>query len=214
MDILQRIQASKVIPIAVINNADDMLPAARAVFDGGIDILEITLRTDAGLAAIKKAARECPDMLIGAGTVITLDQCKQCADAGAKFIITPGLNTEVLRWCSDNKMLLLPGCVTPTDIMTAMAYGFNTVKFFPAGVYGGLAALKSLASPFFEVKFIPTGGVSAKNMREYLSAPFVPAVAGTWLCDKADIAARNFDKIAALCKEARKLAEDVAGENA
>lgn len=209
MDILNKIYDSGIVPIAVINDADDMLPAARAIFEGGIDIAEITLRTDAGLAAIKKAAQNFPDMLIGAGTVITLDQCKQCIDAGAKFIITPGLNTQVLDWCSKNNITILPGCVTPTDIMTAMEYGIKTVKFFPAGVYGGLAALKSLASPFFEVSFIPTGGVSAKNMGDYLSAQYVPAVAGTWLCDKADVAAGNFEKITALCKEARRIVADV-----
>ena len=143
-------------------------------------------------------------MLVGAGTVITLDQCKQAVECGAKFIVSPGFDEEVVRWCVDNGVAVTPGCVTPTEITAAMKLGLKVVKFFPANVYGGLTALKALSAPFGGVKFIPTGGVNDKNLGEFISAPFVHAVGGSWVCPKADISAGNFDKITALCAEARR----------
>ena len=146
------------------------------------------------------------DMLVGAGTVITLEQCKKAVACGAKFIVAPGYSEEVVSWCVENDIAITPGCVTPTEIMAAMSHGLKVVKFFPANVYGGLSAMKALSGPFGGIKFIPTGGVNDKNLAEYISAPFIHAVGGSWLCAKADIAAHNFDKITSLCKEARKTA--------
>ena len=144
--------------------------------------------------------------MVGAGTVVTLEQCKTAVACGAKFIVAPGFDEEVVRWCVENNIPVLPGCVTPTEIMAAMKLGLHVVKFFPAGVYGGLKAMKALSGPFGSVKFVPTGGVNSENIAEYVAAPFIQAVGGSWICPKADIAAGNFDKITALCKEARAAA--------
>ena len=150
-------------------------------------------------------------MLVGAGTVVTLDQCKQALECGAKFIVAPGFDPEVVAWCVERNVPITPGCVTPTEIMAARKLGLNVVKFFPAGVYGGLKAMKALSAPFGGIKFIPTGGVDAKNLKEYLEAPFVHAVGGSWLCPKKEIAAGNFDVVTALCSEASEIVKEVRG---
>ena len=205
MEIIDRLAAAGVVPVVVINDAKDAVPTAKALLAGGIDVMEITFRTDAAADAIANVAKEVPDMLVGAGTVITLEQCKKAVDCGAKFIVSPGFDPVVVQWCVDNGVATTPGCVTPTEIMAAMKLGLRVLKFFPASVYGGLSAMKALSGPFGGVKFIPTGGVSAQNLAEFISAPYVHAVGGSWVCPKADIAAGNFDKITALCLEARKL---------
>ena len=125
---------------------------------------------------------------------------------GAKFIVSPGFDSEVVAWCVENDIPVCPGCVTPTEIMAAMKHGLKLVKFFPANVYGGLKALKSLAGPFVGLKFIPTGGVNTENIKEFIDTPFIHAVGGSWVCPKADIAAGNFEKITQLCKDARAAA--------
>ena len=141
-------------------------------------------------------------MLVGAGTVINLEQAKAVVEAGAKFIVSPGFDAEMVQWCVENDITVTPGCVTPTEIMGALKLGVDVVKFFPANVYGGLNAMKNLAGPFGGVKFIPTGGVNAQNIGEFAAAPFIHTVGGSWVCGKADISAGNFDKITALCREA------------
>ena len=194
------------VPVVVLDDAADAVPTAKALLAGGVDVMEITFRTAAAADSIAAVAKECPDMLVGAGTVITLEQCKKAVACGAKFIVAPGYSEEVVSWCVENNVAITPGCVTPTEIMAAMSHGLKVVKFFPANVYGGLSAMKALSGPFGGIKFIPTGGVNDKNLAEYISAPFIHAVGGSWLCAKADIAAHNFDKITSLCKEARKTA--------
>jgi len=206
MDVLKRISACGIVPVVVLDRAQDAVPTARAMLAGGVDVMEITLRTAAGLDAIRQVAAQCPEVCVGAGTVITLDQCKQAVEAGAQFIVSPGFSAEVVEWCIANNITVTPGCVTPTEITQALSLGLKVLKFFPANVYGGLSAMKALAGPFGDVKFIPTGGVSDKNLAEYVSAPFIFAVGGSWLCAKADIAAGNFDKITALSAEATKIA--------
>lgn len=203
MRVIEKLAAAGVVPVVVIENAKDAVPTAQAMLRGGIDAMEITFRTAAAQDAIEAVSKNCPDMLVGAGTVITLEQCKQAVARGAKFIVSPGFDEEVVRWCVENGVAVTPGCVTPSEIMAAMKFGLKVVKFFPANVYGGLAAMKALSAPFGSIKFIPTGGVSAQNAGEYISAPFVHAVGGSWLCPKTDIAAGNFEKITALCAEAR-----------
>ena len=205
-EILNRLSNAGVVPVVVLDKAEDAVPTAHALLAGGIDVMEITFRTAAAADSIAAVARECPDMLVGAGTVITLEQCKKAVDCGAKFIVSPGCCDEVVAWCVDNGVAITPGCVTPTEIMAAMARGLKVVKFFPANVYGGLSAMKALSGPFGGIKFIPTGGVNGQNLGEYIAAPFIHAVGGSWLCAKADIAAHNFEKITALCADARRTA--------
>lgn len=201
-EVLDRLANSGIVPVVVIEDVKDALPTANALLKGGVDVMEITLRTRAGLDAIRAVAAGCPDMLVGAGTVLTLEQTKQCVDAGANFIVSPGFNAEQVKWCVENGVAVTPGCVTPSEIMAAMAMGVKVLKFFPANIYGGLSAMKALSGPFGDVRFIPTGGVNGQNVSEYAAAPYVHAVGGSWLCAKADIAAGSFDRITALCEEA------------
>lgn len=203
MNILEKLGNSGVVPVVVIDDAKDAVPTAKAMLAGGIDVMEITMRTGAALESIKNVAENCPEVLVGAGTVITLDQCKAAVAAGAKFIVSPGFDEEVVKWCVENGIAVTPGCATPTEITMALKYNIKVIKFFPANVYGGLAGMKALAGPFGDVKFIPTGGVNAQNMAEYLAAPFIHAVGGSWICPKADISEGNFEKITALCAEAK-----------
>ena len=168
--------------------------------------MEITLRTAAALDSIRSVAAECPDMVVGVGTVLNLEQAKDAVEAGAKFIVSPGFDEETVKWCVENKIDVAPGCVTPTEIMAARKLGLRVVKFFPANVYGGLKAITNLAAPFTDMQFIPTGGVNTENIAEFVANPAIFAVGGSWICKKADISAGNFDKITELCKEARKQA--------
>ncbi len=199
----ERIYKCGIVPVVVLNNAEDAVPTAQALLAGGIDVIEITLRTSAGLESIHQVSMNCPEMLVGAGTVLTLDDCKACIEAGAKFIVSPGLNEEIVRYCLDHNILVMPGCVTPTEITKAMGYGLDLLKFFPANIYGGIAALKALSGPFPYLKFIPTGGVDQTNLAEFITTSNVLAVGGSWVCAKADIANHEFAKISRLAAEAR-----------
>lgn len=203
---LERLARAGVVPVVVIDDAKDAVPTANAMVAGGIDVMEITFRTAAAPEAIKAVAENCPDMLVGAGTILNVEQCKLAIEMGAQFIVSPGFDADVVRYCIENGVTVTPGCVTPTEITAAVKMGLKVVKFFPANVYGGLNAMKNLSAPFVGVKFMPTGGVNAANVKEYIDAPFIHAVGGSWVCPKADIAAGNFEKITALCKEARAAA--------
>ena len=207
MDVLSRLSRAGVVPVVVIDDAKDAVPTANAMVAGGVDVMEITFRTAAAPEAIKAVAENCPDMLVGAGTILNLEQCKLAVAMGAKFIVSPGFSDEVVGWCVENNIPVAPGCVTPTEIMGALKHGLKMVKFFPANVYGGLNALKNLAGPFVGLKFLPTGGVSNANIKEFIDTPFIHAVGGSWVCPKADIAAGNWDKITELCIGARKAAK-------
>lgn len=208
MNIMERLHRAGVIPVVVLENAKDAVPTAKALLDGGVDVMEITFRTAAAPDAIRAVAESCPGMLVGAGTVLNLDQCRQAAEQGAKFIVSPGFDDEMAAWCRERGMAVIPGCVSPSEIMAARKLGLNVVKFFPADVYGGLKAMKALSGPFGDVRFIPTGGVNGENAAEYLSVPFIHAVGGSWLCSKDDIAVGNFNRITALCREVRSLISD------
>ena len=207
MNVVERLANSIVVPVVVLDKVEDAIPTAKAMAAGGVDTMEITFRTACAPECIKAVAENCPDVLVGAGTIINLDQCKLAVEMGAKFIVSPGFSPEVVSWCVENNIPVLPGCVTPTEIMAALSHGLNMVKFFPANVYGGLNAMKNLSAPFGGLKFLPTGGVNASNIKEYIDAPFIHAVGGSWVCAKADIVAGNWDKITELCKEARKAAK-------
>lgn len=206
MDVLARLANAGVVPVVVLDDAKDAIPTAKAMLAGGIDVMEITFRTAAAPDSIKAVSENCPDMLVGAGTVLNVEQAKLAVSLGAKFIVSPGFDKDVVAWCVENGIAITPGCVTPTEITAAVNMGLKVVKFFPANVYGGLNAMKNLSGPFVGVKFLPTGGVNAGNLREYIDAPFIHAVGGSWVCPKADIAAGNFEKITALCAEARQAA--------
>ena len=207
MNVMERLASSVVVPVVVLERAEDALPTAQALLAGGVDTMEITFRTPCAADAIRAVAENCPEMLVGAGTVLNLAQAKLAVQMGAKFIVSPGFDPETVAWCIENGIAVTPGCVTPTEIMMAVNRGLKVVKFFPANVYGGLNAMKNLSAPFVGIKFLPTGGVNTGNIKEYVDAPFVYAVGGSWVCTKADIAAGQWEKITGLCQEARKAAK-------
>ena len=207
MDVLSRLANSVVVPVVVLDKVEDAIPTAKAMAAGGVDTMEITFRTACAPECIKAVAENCPDVLVGAGTIINLEQCKLAVEMGAKFIVSPGFSEEVVSWCVENGIPVAPGCVTPTEIMAALKHGLKMVKFFPANVYGGLNAMKNLSAPFVGLKFLPTGGVNSANIKEYIDAPFIHAVGGSWVCPKNEIAAGNWEKITQLCLEARKAAK-------
>jgi len=200
----ERLGNNAVVPVVVLDDESNAIPTAKALLAGDIDVMEITLRTATAMDAVKLVSKQCLEMLVGAGTVINVDQAKAAVEAGAEFIVSPGFDGELVQWCLDHDITVVPGGVTPTEIMAALKLGINVVKFFPANVYGGLNAMKNLSAPFGNVKFIPTGGVNTANIKEYMDAPFVHAVGGSWVCPKSEIAAGNWGRITALCLEARQ----------
>ena len=207
MTVLERFARVGIVPVVVLDDAKDAVATANAMLKGGVDVMEITFRTAAAPDAIAAVAENCPDVLVGAGTILNLDQCKLAVEKGAKFIVSPGFDADVVEWCIANGIAVTPGCVTPTEITMAVNRGLKVVKFFPANVYGGLNAMKNLSAPFVGLKFLPTGGVNTANIKEYIDAPFIHAVGGSWVCPKAEINAGNWDKITQLCKEARAAAK-------
>ncbi len=207
MTVMERLANSIVVPVVVLDKVEDAIPTAKAMAAGGVDTMEITFRTSCASECIKAVADNCPEVLVGAGTIVTLDQCKLAIEMGAKFIVSPGFSDEIVGYCVANGIPVAPGCVTPTEIMAAMKHGLTMVKFFPANFYGGLTALKNLAAPFGSMKFLPTGGVSNANIKEFIDTPFIHAVGGSWVCPKAEIKAGNWDKITELCIGARKAAK-------
>jgi len=186
MEILEEIKKIKLVPVTVFNNVDEVVPTLNALVEGGVPVTEICFRTDAALDAIKIANKECKNILVGAGTVINKEQAKQAIEAGAKFIVSPGLSLEVLKVCKDNNIPYLPGVVTPTEIMTALDNGLTYLKFFPAGVFGGLKAIKALSAAFPQVMFMPTGGVDLTNLKEFLEFKKIFAIGGSFLL-KGDV---------------------------
>ena len=197
MDILDRIGKIGLVPVVVMERAQDAPKVAKALMDGGLPIMEITMRTAAGIDSIKSVKESCPDMLVGAGTVLTLEQCMDSVKAGAEFIVSPGFNPTIVDWCVSEGVPITPGCVTPTEIEMALARGLKVLKFFPASVYGGIKACESLQGPYKSagVKFIPTGGVDLGNLDEYSSKPFIHAIGGGWLANGKAIASGDFHLI-------------------
>lgn len=188
----------QVIPVVVINDEKETIEILSKLREGGINCAEITFRTACAKEAIAIGTKAFEDMNIGTGTVINAEQAKSAVQAGAKFIVSPGFSDEVARYCTDEKIPYYPGCVTPTEIMRALSYGLNVVKFFPAGVYGGLKAMKALSAPFPQVRFIPTGGVDLSNLKEYLDFDKVYAVGGSFMM-KGDIV-KNCKEIVKICE--------------
>jgi len=169
-----------IIPVIKIDDAKNAVPLARALIDGGLPVAEVTFRTDAAEESIRQISREFPEMLVGAGTVLTTEQAERAKNAGAKFLVSPGFNPKTVKWAIDNNIPIFPGCITPTEIEAALEMGLTTLKFFPAQQAGGLAMIKALCAPYTNVKFIPTGGIDLINLAEYLSFPKVAACGGSF----------------------------------
>ncbi len=194
-----------VIPVVVINDPKDALPLAEALIEGGLPCAEVTLRTEAAVASIRLISQTYPDMLVGAGTVLTLDQVKRTAAAGAKFIVSPGFDPEIVDYCISEQIPVFPGCMTSSEIIQAVKRGLTAVKFFPAQPAGGPAMLKALSAPFPGLSFMPTGGIGPDNLADYLSLKPVLCCGGSWMVKQSLIQAGEFSKIASLAREAREL---------
>lgn len=182
----QRLLESKLVPVVVFKSIDEVNPVINALRDGGIKVVEICFRTECAYDGLVKAIKEYPDLLIGAGTVINKEQASKAISAGAKFIVSPGLSKEVAHVCKENNIQYIPGIVTPTEIMEALDLGIDHLKFFPAGVFGGLKALKAMSAAFPQVKFMPTGGVDNSNLKDFVHEKFIFAVGGSFFT-KGDI---------------------------
>jgi 2-dehydro-3-deoxyphosphogluconate aldolase/(4S)-4-hydroxy-2-oxoglutarate aldolase len=203
--LLSLLDGQPVIPVLKIEKAADAVPLARALAKGGLKVIEITLRTPEALEAIRRAAGEVEEAIVGAGTILSASQFDQAAQAGSRFIVSPGITREVLSAADGSETPLLPGAITPSEIMTAAEAGLDFLKFFPAEQAGGAAFLKSLASPFAGIRFCPTGGIGVKNAGDYLSLPNVICVGGSWVAPDDLVKAGKWDEIEALAREASRI---------
>lgn len=201
-EVLEKIQKIGIVPVVVLDDPKDAAPLAKALCDGGLPCAEVTFRTAAAEESIKIMTSQFPDMLVGAGTVLTVEQADRAAAAGARFIVSPGLNPTVVKHCMEKGLPVVPGTATPSDVETAMSLGLDTVKFFPAEQAGGIAMIKAMAAPYTQMKFMPTGGINAKNLNSYLAFDKVLACGGSWMVKKELISSRQFDKIRELTREA------------
>ena len=201
-NILDKIGEYKIIPVVVIEKADASIQLADALIEAGLPCAEITFRTKEAADAIRKISNERKNVLLGAGTVLKIDQIKEACDSGAKFIVSPGFNPRVVDYCLKNNITVIPGVSNPTDIEMALDFDLNVVKFFPAESFGGINTLKAISAPYSMMKFVPTGGINVKNCVEYLSFPKVLAVGGSWMVAKTLINEENFQEITRLTKEA------------
>jgi|SRR5688572_7793050 len=198
-----------VIPVLEIDSATHAKPLAEALLAGGLSIAEITLRTEAALESIRAIAREVPDVIVGAGTVVTWEQAQAARDAGAQFLVSPGMVEQVVIWAQENQIPILPGAVTPTEMIRGINLGVNILKFFPAEAVGGLKAIKAMSDPFPQLRFIPTGGVKLENLAEYLQHPKIHAVGGSWMAKRQMIAEGNFKEITRLAKQASETVKHI-----
>lgn len=205
MNVLEVMRIGPVIPVIVIDELAQAVPLARALVAGGVRVLEVTLRTAPALEAIRRIAREVPDAIVGVGTLTRPQDFKDALDAGARFGVSPGLTPAMIQAAHETGLPLLPGVMTPSDVIAARLAGFNELKLFPAQQAGGIGMLKALGGPFPDVTFCPTGGVSAENAPDFLALPNVACVGGSWLAPKAAVNAGDWDRITALAKEASAL---------
>ncbi len=200
--ILEQLSLIGIIPVIAINDKEDAVPLAKALEAGGISAAEVTFRTDAAEDSIKAIAQNCPNIVVGAGTILNTEQCERAIAAGSKFIVSPGYNDEVVNLCKAKDIPIIPGCVNPSEITKAVNAGLDMVKFFPAGVSGGLDYIKNVAPVFPKLKFMPTGGVNLDNVNSYLEYPKIACCGGTWMVKADLITQKRFDEITCLCKEA------------
>ena len=202
--VLKQISDIGIVPVIAIDDAEKAVPLAKALAAGGLPVAEVTFRTAAGEAAIRAISREVPEMLVGAGTVLTHDQLDRALDAGARFIVSPGFNPDMVRYGLSKGALMVPGTATPGEMEQAMALGLEVVKFFPAEQNGGVAKLKALAGPYTNLRWMPTGGVNTKNLMDYLSFNKIIACGGTWMVKKDLIEGEKWDEITRICQDSVK----------
>ncbi len=209
--VLEEIGRMGIVPVVVLDDAKDAEPLAKALCDGGLPCAEVTFRTAAAEESIRIMSEKFPDMLVGAGTVLTTEQVDRAVAAGAKFIVSPGLNPRIVKYCVDKGILITPGTANPSDVEQALEQGLEVVKFFPAEQAGGLKMIKAMAAPYTTVKFMPTGGINANNVRDYLAYDRIIACGGSWMVKGDLVKAGNFEKITELVKEAVAIVKEVRG---
>lgn len=200
--VLEKIQQLGIVPVVVLNDASDASPLAKALCEGGLHCAEVTFRTEAAEEAIRIMSQEFPEMLVGAGTVLTTDQVDRAVAAGAQFIVSPGLNPKIVRYCTERNIPITPGTCNPSDVELAIELGLEVVKFFPAEASGGLDMIKAMSAPYTNVRFMPTGGINQKNLTTYLDFPKIIACGGSWMVSGDLIKEGNFDKIRELTEDA------------
>lgn len=207
----QKLEELAIVPVVVLEKVEDALPMAEALIAGGMPSAEVTFRTPCAAACIKAMAEAHPEMCVGAGTVLTVEQVDEALEAGAQFIVSPGFSKAVVRHCIERGVPVLPGTVTPSEVTAARALGLNVTKFFPAAQYGGLSTIKALCAPFVGHRFMPTGGISAANLEEYLSYPKIIACGGSWMVKPSLFEGGNFSKVTELAAEAMAVVRKVRG---
>lgn len=207
--VAEKIAGFGVVPVVVLEDVKDAAPLAKALVEGGLPCAEVTFRTAAAEESIRVMTTEYPDMFVGAGTVLTIEQVDRAVAAGAKFIVSPGFDPEIVDYCLEKEIPVFPGCITPSEVAQAVKRGLKVVKFFPAEQFGGVATIKAMAAPYVGLKFMPTGGVSAKNLESYLSCDKIIACGGSWMVKGDLVKAGKFDEIKTLTKEAVKLAASI-----
>ena len=210
-EVLEQFGKIGIIPVVVLNDAKDAKPLGEALMEGGLPCAEVTFRTAAAEDSIKAMAKEFPDMLVGAGTVLTIEQVDRAVNAGAKFIVSPGINPKVVEYCVKNNIPITPGTCNPTNVETALEFGLDVVKFFPAEQAGGLNYIKAIAAPYVGMKFMPTGGVNATNVRDYLAYDRILACGGSWMVKGDLVKAGDFAKIKELTAEAAGIVKEIRG---
>jgi 2-dehydro-3-deoxyphosphogluconate aldolase/(4S)-4-hydroxy-2-oxoglutarate aldolase len=208
-EILDTLGRLGLVPVVKIERDEDAVDLGRALLAGGLPCAEITFRTEAAEEAIRRISSSLPEIVLGAGTVLSVDQADRAVSAGAQFIVSPGFNQKVVDWCLRNQIPVTPGVATPTEIDMALDVGLNILKFFPAEAMGGLATLKAIAAPYVGVKFIPTGGINLDNLGDYLAHPSVHCCGGSWLVKASLITAGRFDEITQLAREAVSVVRQV-----
>ena len=200
--IIERIEKYRIVPVVKLNREEDAVPLAGALIAGGLPLAEITFRTEAAERAIARIKGQFPEMLVGAGTILNASQAKRAVAAGASFLVCPGLSDEVIQWAKGENVILLPGVMTPSEVMRALAWNLTILKLFPAGQLGGIGAVRALSGPFPQVKFMPTGGVNEENVQEYLEDPKVIACGGSWMVKDSWIRDGAFDRIEEMTRKA------------
>ena len=208
---LKKIGETGIIPVVVLNRASDAEPLAESLIKGGLPCAEVTFRTDAAEESIRAIAKKFPDMFVGAGTVLTVEQADRAVDAGAKFIVSPGLNPKVVEHCLKKNYPITPGIMTPSELEIALGFGLDVVKFFPAENAGGLKMIKAISAPYTMMKFMPTGGINTTNVRDYLACDKILACGGSWMVKGDLINAGDFAKIQELTKEAAAIVKEIRG---
>ena len=207
----EKLASFGVIPVVVLNDADNAVPLAKALMDAGLGVAEVTFRTAAAEESIRRMAEAYPEMIIGAGTVLTTEQAERATAAGAQFIVSPGFDPEVVDRCIEYGVPVYPAVATPSEAMMGIRRGLTLLKFFPAEQLGGIATIKAICGALKGIKFMPTGGVSKDNLRSYLESPLVAMAGGSWMVKSSLIDAGEFNKITALCKEALEIVREVRG---